>query len=289
VDQSFAELWERFRQGLLSRREFARKVLLLSGGAAAVGPLAGAAAAAQPVRDDISVEVEVGTYPSGDTDVEYYLAKPKEGGPFPALIVIHEIFGLTDFIRHVTHRFATIGFLAMAPVLLQPEARLPDRKHAAWMLDALRTGFARAPQNEIDELQDGFRFLASRPDVDPDHIGSVGFCWGGARSFTLATVIPDLWIAIVFYGSTPPVDDLNNIVAPVLGLYGALDNNSDTTPTAQAAETARNMAARNKVFEWEVYNMAPHGFFRDGNKISESRAAQIAWDLVLDFMDRYFN
>jgi carboxymethylenebutenolidase len=175
----------------------------------------------------------------------------------------------------------------MAPVLLEPESRLPDRKHAAWMLDTLRTGVARAPQNEIDELQDGFRFLASREDVDPDHIGSVGFCWGGARSFTLATVNPDLWIAIVFYGSTPPAEDLAAITAPVLGLYGALDNNSATTPTAQAAETARAMRGLNKSFEWEVYNMAPHGFFRDGNKISGSRAARLAWDLVLDFIDRH--
>jgi carboxymethylenebutenolidase len=114
------------------------------------------------------------------------------------------------------------------------------------MLDTLKTGVARVPDDEQVKLQDGFNYLTGRADVDPSHIGSVGFCWGGARSFTFATRNPDLWAAVVFYGSTPPFDDLNNIQAPVLGLYGSLDNNSPTSITGRAAETAREMRARKR-------------------------------------------
>ena len=115
----------------------------------------------------------------------------------------------------------------------------------------------------------------------------MGFCWGGARSFTLATRNDRLWVAIVFYGSTPPFEDLGDINAPVLALYGALDNASPTSITGRAAETARAMRAAGKVFEWEVYNLAPHAFFRDGDMVSTSRAATIAWELVKDFLSRH--
>ncbi len=286
MDKSLAELWESFRQGLIDRREFAKKVLLTTGGIAAASQLTGLTQEARAAqRGDIVIEE--GTYPSPDGDVKYYLAKPNQAAAFPTMIVIHEIFGLSEFIKDVVRLFAYTGYLAMAPALPEGGGRLPDGKHAPWMLDTLRTGVAAPPKNEIDKLQAGFLFLEGRKDVDPDHIGSVGFCWGGARSFTLATVNPDLWVAVVFYGSTPPLEDLPNIAAPVLGLYGALDNSSPTSITGRAAETARAMKTANKEFEWEVYNMAPHGFFRDGNMVSQSRPAVIAWDLVKDFLNRH--
>jgi carboxymethylenebutenolidase len=159
------------------------------------------------------------------------------------------------------------------------------------MIDTLQTGVAVVPDDEYDKLRDGFMFLSRREDVDPAHIGSVGFCWGGARSFMFATQNENLWAAVVFYGSTPAFEDLKNIQAPVLGLYGGLDNASPTSITGRAAETAREMRARMKIFEWEVYNQAPHGFFRAGtppeDHVADTRAALIAKDLMFDFLSRY--
>jgi carboxymethylenebutenolidase len=286
MDNALAELWESFRKGLISRRDFAKKVLLTTGGLAAAGPLAGLTGEARAAQA-WHIVIEEGTYPSGNDTVRYYLAKPRQRGPLPTMIVIHEIFGLSDFIKDVVRLFAHTGYLAMAPSLPEGGGNLPDGKHAPWMLETMRTGVAAPPPSEIVKLNDGFSFLAGRRDVDPEHIGSVGFCWGGARSFTLATVNDDLWVAVVFYGSTPPLEDLADIEAPVLALYGALDNGSPTSITGRAAETARAMRALGKEFEWEVYNMAPHGFFRDGTQVSQSRAALIAWDLVQDFLDRH--
>ena len=286
MEKSLGELGASFRQGLLSRRDFVRQATLLAGGAGAA-LVAGLTPEARAARAG-DILIEEGTYKSGENQITYYLARPAKDGPFPTMIVIHEIFGLSEFIKDVVRLFASAGYLAMAPSLSEGGGRLPDGKHAPWMLDTLRTGIALVGPTEITKLLDGHAWLAGRKDVDPEHIGSVGFCWGGARSFTLATVDPDLWAAIVFYGSKPPDEAMETIEAPVLGLYGATDINNLTSPSVTAPLAARTMRALNKTFEWEVYSRAPHGFFRDGNSVSQSRAAGLAWELVNDFLGRHY-
>ncbi len=292
--KSLLKLPEEFRKGLINRRAFLQKVVLSAGGIVAAGHLLNklgfdqeligeARADGSPIQ-----EMDV-TYPSEDGDVNAFLARPAQGGPFPTMIVIHEIFGLSEFVKEVARLFARTGYLALAPALPEGGGTLPDGKHSQWMLDTLKTGVAVVPDDEQDKLRAGFIYLSQREDVDATHIGSVGFCWGGARSFTFATLNPDLWAAVVFYGSTPPFQDLDNIQAPVLGLYGALDNASPTSITGRAAETAREMRDRGKVFEWEVYNRAAHGFFRgDPEHIAETRPALLAKDLMFDFLDRHY-
>ena len=287
MEKSLRELWDSFRQGKLHRREFVRRVLLLTGGTAAAAGLV-TSLAPEATAAAGTITIEEGYYKSGDEQIAYYLARPKEGGPFPKMIVIHEIFGLSEFIKDVVRLFAYSGYLAMAPELLPGSAPLPNGKHTRWMLETMETGVAVVGPPEIVKLMDAYNWLAARKDVDANYIGSVGFCWGGARSFTLATVNPDLWAAICFYGSSPPSDAMAFIEAPVLGLYGANDNNNANSITGRAAETARTMRSLGKEFEWEVYNMAPHGFFRNGTKVSQSRAALIAWQLVQDFLERHF-
>ncbi len=292
--KSLLELSEDFRKGLINRRAFLQKVVLSAGGIVAAGhllkqlgfdkELIGEARAGDPPILEMDV-----TFPSGNGEVNAFLARPAQGGPFPTMIVIHEIFGLSGFVKEVARLFARTGYLALAPAFPEGGGNLPDGKHSQWMLDTLKTGVAVVPDDEYEKLRAGFVYLTKREDVDSTHIGSVGFCWGGARSFTFATRNPDLWATVVFYGSTPPFEDLDNIQAPVLALYGALDNGSATSITGRAAETAREMRDRGKVFEWEVYNQAAHGFFRgDPEHIAETRPALLAKDLMFDFLDRHY-
>src|SRR5262245_46741716 len=116
MDESLRELYDHFRQGLINRRDFVRKVVLLTGGVAAAGSLPGLTAEARAAQSG-RIVIEEGTYPSGKDAIRYYLAKPRRGGPFPTMIVIHEIFGLSDFIKDVVRLFAHAGYLAMAPSL----------------------------------------------------------------------------------------------------------------------------------------------------------------------------
>jgi carboxymethylenebutenolidase len=294
--KSLQELSESFRRGLLDRRDFIQRVVLSAGGAVAASQVLSKmgfepALIQEAQAQQVQIIAEEITFPSGNETVNAYLARPAQGGPFPTMIVIHEIFGLSQFTRDVARLFARNGYLALAPELL-PMSSLPDGRHAQWMLDTIRTGEAIVPRDEQDKLRDAYGYLRQRDDVDPSHIGSVGFCWGGARSFTFATLNPNLWLAVVFYGSTPPYAELDSIECPVLGLYGSLDNASPTSITGRAAETAREMRDREKTFEWEVYALAPHGFFRAGtppdDHVADTRPALMAKDLVFDFLRRSY-
>lgn len=294
--KSLLDLSENFRRGMLDRRDFIQKVVLSAGGAVAASQVLKnlgfePALIREAQAHQAGIVTQDVTFPSGNETVNAYLALPAGTGPFPTMIVIHEIFGLSEFTKDVARLFARNGYLALAPELL-PMAGLPDGRHAPWMLDTIRTGVANIPEPEQVKLRDAYAYLTQRDDVDPDHIGSVGFCWGGARSFTLATRNPNLWLAVVFYGSTPPLEDLDSIQCPVLGLYGSLDNASPTSITGRAAETARAMRTAQKIFEWEVYALAPHGFFRAGtppeDHVADTRPALIAKDLMFDFLQRYY-
>jgi carboxymethylenebutenolidase len=297
MKKSLIELSQSFRRGQINRRDFIQRVVLSAGGAVAAGHVLkkmgfDSALIREAKAGESKIVTMDLTYPSPDGKVDAYLAKPAAEGRFPTMIVIHEIFGLSEFAKDVARLFARSGYLALAPHFPEGGGALPDGKHAQWMIDTMHTGVAMVPNDEQDKLQAGFDFLSERDDVDPQHIGSVGFCWGGARSFTFATRNPNLWAAVVFYGSTPPFPDLDNIRAPVLALYGGLDNGSPTSITGRAAETAREMRDRGRIFEWEVYNLAPHGFFRadppPGTHVADTRPALIAKDLMFDFLDRLY-
>ena len=184
MDKSLIELSEKFRAGQVNRREFIQRVVVLAGGAAAAVPLlnqlgfdSGLIREANALGSNIeTMDVE---FPSGGDLIPAYLAKPVGPGPFRTMIVIHEIFGLSNFIKDVARLIARNNYLALAPCFSEGNCTdgLPDGKHSQWMLDTLQTGVAIVPLDEQEKLDDAYAFLSKREDVDPDHIGSVGFCW----------------------------------------------------------------------------------------------------------------
>jgi carboxymethylenebutenolidase len=249
-------------------------------------------------------------------DLDGYLILPDGQGSHPALIVIQEIWGVDDHIRDVCHRLAQLGYAALAPDLytgelkeaMRPEnitagmafmrqappevqrdpsrlgavlaERSPEERRALTTLIAVmsperRTSFAR-------DLVGAFGYLASRPEVDPDRIGSLGFCMGGGLSFRLATLKPRLRACVVFYGENPPADGIAAIQAPVLGLYGAEDTRiTDTLP-----DLVGQMEAAVKSFEHHIYEGAPHAFFNGTRPTYRPEAAADAWRRALAFLER---
>jgi carboxymethylenebutenolidase len=249
-------------------------------------------------------------------DLAGYLVLPDGEGPHPGLLVIQEIWGVDDHIRGVCRRFARAGYAALAPDLytgelnetIRPEnimagmafmrqappevqrdpsrlgaalaERTPEERRALTTLMSVmsperRAGFAR-------DVVGTFGYLASRPEVDPARIGSLGFCLGGGLSFRLATLEPRLRACVVFYGENPPADTIAVIQAPVLGLYGAEDRRiTDAVP-----DVVRQMEAAGRTFEHHVYEGAPHAFFNDSRPTYRPEAADDAWEQVLDFLAR---
>jgi carboxymethylenebutenolidase len=250
-----------------------------------------------------------------DRELEGYLALPEGDGPFPAVIVIQEIWGLVDHIKDVARRLGDEDYVALAPDLYTGEWRevmSPERIAAgmAFLRGAsqeiqrnpskLESALTERPQEERDAIkmlatvmspQGRFRFaedllgaveyLKGRPDVDGERIGSIGFCMGGAVSGYLATLSPDLRAAVIFYGQNPPLERVSDIRASVLGIYGGEDHRI-TDPVPELEEAMREAG---KGFEHYVYPGAPHAFFNDTRDNYREEAARDAWQRVLAFFD----
>lgn len=250
--------------------------------------------------------------------VDGFLALPEgRGPPRPAVIVIHEIWGLIPHIESVAERLAREGYIALAPDLYTgelKEAMSPQNIMSGMMFlrqappevqrDPAKIGeliARRTPEEQralrtlmrvtSPEQRQAFghdlfgaaRYLRSREDVDPERVGSVGFCMGGSLSALLAVLDPMLRACIVFYGENPPLARVPAIRAPLLGLYGATDRRiTDGVP-----ELADAMRRAHKSFEYHVYPGAGHAFFNDTRKETyQPEAATDAWRRVLEFFGR---
>ena len=198
-------------------------------------------------------------------------------------MVIHEIYGLTDWIRSVADQLAAEGYLAIAPDILTRKGpsgggtESVDRDGAV----ALVRGLDRA---EVDSRLNATAQYATSLPAAQDKWASIGFCWGGSTSFAYAAAQANLSAAVVYYGSSPSAEALARIQAPVLGLYGGDDARvNNTIPPAQT-----EMKRLGKSYQPEIYDGAGHGFLRaqearDGANI---RASERAWPETIGFLKR---
>lgn len=272
-----------YKNRTLGRREFLTRLIGVTGGMAAAHLLLEKSGlAANLVSEVESKEHKVisstVTYAStGDTQVSGYLCVPQGEGPFPAVIVIHENRGLNEHTRDVARRFAAEGFIALAPDLLSRKGGT-DKMESP---DAARAAIGEiTAEQATDDLKAGLVFLNDQPKVAKGQLASVGFCWGGARSFLLATASDLLRAAVVFYGSAPAPEKIADIKPPVLGLYGE----TDARITDKVPETAEAMAKAGKSFEYKIYPGAGHAFFNDTGKNYNAEAAKDAWFRTLKFI-----
>lgn len=217
--------------------------------------------------------------PGGDA-VESWIVYPERSDTAPVVVVIHEIFGLTDWIRGVADELAAQGFIAVAPDLLTGKG--PDGGRT----DSVDGDAARALIRALDadEVHTRLKAVADWATALPaarDAYGVVGFCWGGRTSFTFAAHDPKLGAAIVYYGTSPDSKALAAVEAPVLGLYGEDDARVNATiPPAQ-----ERMAELGKLYQVEIFSGAGHGFLRaqDGREGRNLTASSQAWPLTVRF------
>ncbi len=298
------EEWaEEYKQGRLARREFLRRMALMSGGvalavpvlrnlgvtatqaeiaeAASAGPLVVAQAPGVTVPpDDPALEASMTSFPSGTMQVLGYLARPKGGGPYPAVLIIHENRGLVDHFKDVARRFAKNGYVGFALDLLSPEGG------TAKFADPAQAMTAQAqipPERHVETMNAAVRHLQGLPYVRRDRIGTVGFCFGGGMVWRLVTSNPDLRAAVPFYGPNPPLADVAKIKAAVLAIYGELDTRIGAGIPAirEAMQNARI------VHDIIIYPGAQHAFFNDTGQSYKEDAAKAAWVRTLAWFDQY--
>ena len=211
-----------------------------------------------------------------------WVVYPERPDPAPVVVLVHEIYGLTDWARAVADAYAAEGFLVIAPDFLTGKAG--DGKGGSAILgpDASRAAIAKLDPAEITaRLNAAAHWATSQPSATKV-FGVVGFCWGGGIAFSWATAQPQLSAAVGFYGTAPTKESMRMIKAPVLGFYGG----SDARVTSTLAPFRDEMSRLGKPYESEVYEGAGHAFLRqqDGMNGANRKAAEAAWPRSVAFL-----
>jgi len=233
---------------------------------------------------------EWATIKTGPNDsVRAWVVYPQRSTKAPVVVVIHEIFGLSTWVRGIADQLAADGFIAIAPDLLTGKGTLQGD---TLPYDAARSLIQTLKRPDVQrQLAAVGKYGMSLPSALPKY-GVVGYCWGGSTSFQHAVASPEgLAAAVVYYGTSPASAELVNVKAPVLGLYGGNDERVDATiPAADST-----MKALGKFYEPHVFAGAGHGFLRaqdlpQGNNAGNPAnltATQQAWPLTIAFFKKY--
>ena len=216
------------------------------------------------------------SYKSGDETVSGMLYTPAGKGPFPALIVIHEYWGLNDWVKEQASKFADQGYVALAVDLYRGKvADNPDLAHQ------LMRG---VPEDRVKrDLGAAFDYLAAQPNVKKERIGSVGWCMGGGYSLDVALLEPALAAAVINYGhlATDPAE-LKKISAPILGNFGGQDQGIFPGDVKKFGEALDKLG---KKVDIKIYPDAGHAFENPNNKQGyRADDAADAWKRSLDFL-----
>ena len=213
-------------------------------------------------------------FPSNGGTTSGYLAIPEKGSG-PGVIVIQEWWGLVGHIKDVCDRFATEGYVALAPDLYHGRStKSPDE--AGKLMMALQIDQAEK------DLRGAIRYLLSHQATTAGTVGVVGFCMGGALSLYAASKNAQVGACVVFYGIHPNVKpDLPNLKAPVLGLYAERDQYA--SPEA-VRKLERQLRTLGKSVEMHIYPNTEHAFFNDERaEVYDAKAAADAWRRTLEF------
>lgn len=219
---------------------------------------------------------------AGQAPIKTWISYPQRSDAAPVVLVIHEIFGMSDWVRAVADQLAAEGFIAAAPDLLSGMG--PDGGGTeSFPGDSVRQAIRKLSPDEVARRLDAVRAHAlSLPAARPTS-ACIGFCWGGSASFNYATAQPALAAAVVYYG-TAPTDRaaLARIACPVLGLYGGDDARvTSTVPSTRAA-----MSKLGKPYAAHVYDGAGHAFLRQQSERdgANRKAAVEGWTATVAFL-----
>ncbi|MGH7350290.1 MAG: dienelactone hydrolase family protein [Candidatus Rokuibacteriota bacterium] len=229
--------------------------------------------------------------PIGSYNMPVYEARPANATNAPIILVLSEIWGVHEWVKDVTRRFAKAGYHAVAPELFQREGGVG---HIPNVQEILRIVLAVPRKQVLGDCAAAVDWAQKRPGVRADRVGVTGWCWGGSTVYQVAATNPDIKAAVAWYGpparpypDTPnPVtgfDVVKDIKAPFLGLYGEKD--SSPTP-ADARKFGELLKQTNPSSEITIYPGAGHGFFADYRPSYNAEAAADAWKRCTGLFDK---
>ena len=278
MDEKIVNLYADYKQGRLNRRDFVRKLAIVAGtsaAAAALIPRMEKTNSSFSKQDDQDLNTESITYPGESGEIKAFIAWPKTGKKFPAVLIIHENRGLQPHIKDVTRRMAKEGFLSLAPDALSPLGGTPenDLDKAVKMIGQLDY------DKTVKNLVAAVKYLKTNP-LSTGKVGCTGFCWGGGMTNQVAVNSPDLDAAVPYYGKQPTEEQVAKITAPIMAHYAGDDPFID--PGIPAFEEA--LKKYKKEYQIFIYDGAKHAFNNDSNpERYNEKAAKLAWSRTIAF------
>lgn len=280
---------------ILDRREFIVTSIFAAGTfAAAVQPIA---AQTKITTDSVGLTVGEVKIPVSDGQMPGYRAMPekKSEGGFPVVLVIHEIFGVHEWIQDVCRRFAKLGFMAIAPALY---ARIGEVKDLKDPREINRQVFSRIPDSQTMADLDSTIVWAGKNGGDTRRVSITGFCWGGRIVWLYAAHNPRLAAGAAWYGRvvptanspvnaaqpTTPIDYAKDLKVPVIGFYGGRDQGIPLEGVRQMQDKLKEGTSGSTI---EIYPEAGHGFFADYRESYNKAAAEDAWNKLLTWFRKY--
>jgi len=278
MENQVNNLYKDYRKGHLNRRMFLKRLAVITGSSAAalalLPALEGNQLNAADGKKNKALVTGFVNYPASTGEMRAFMARPKKGKKFPAVIVIHENRGLVPHIQDVTRRMAEEGFLALAPDALSPVGGTPEDVSNVGTLFKQLDG-EQTTKNFVAAV----RYLKTHPNSN-GKVGCTGFCWGGAMTNNVAVNAPDLDAAVPYYGRQPAPGDVEKIKAPVMAHYAG--NDPGINAGIPAFEEALKKAG--KEYQIFMYEGASHAFNNDSNpERYNEQAAKLAWGRTVGF------
>jgi carboxymethylenebutenolidase len=214
---------------------------------------------------------------NGSRKITTYVAYPEVKDKAPVIVLIHEIFGESDWFKLQADELAAKGYIVVAPDLLSgvgPGEGGTDALQAQGGRDAVTKAVMGLPPDQVMSDLDAVADYGKKLPSANGKLFVAGFCWGGSKSFAFATHRSDLQAAFVFYGTPPPAADMAKINAPVYGFYGEMDARVGAT----VPQTVIDMKDAGKLYEPVTYAGAGHGFMRGGQDPAGKPADKKAFD-----------
>jgi len=273
-------------------RDFTRRdfivTMLAAGFAAAVRPIAAQTVIHTDSQGLFAGEVRI---PVSDGQMPAYRAMPDKGTNFPIVLVVQEIFGVHEHIRDICRRLAKLGYLAVAPELF---ARQGDVSKMTDVQEIIKNVVAKVPDEQVMSDLDATAAWAAANNGDGAKLGITGFCWGGRIVWLYAAHNSKVKAAVAWYGRlTGDLDALHprqplylvkSLKVPVLGLYGADDQN---IPLEIVKMMQENLKTAKSPSEIVIYPAAPHGFNADYRSSYRPEAAQDAWKRMQEWFKKH--
>ena len=236
------------------------------------------------IAGEVKIPVAGGTIPA-------YRAMPAKGGPFPTILVVHEIFGVHEHIKDICRRLAKLGYFAVAPYLYSREGDVAGKTDMEEIFPIVR----KTPEPQVaSDLDATVAWAKSTGKANTAKLGITGFCWGGREVWLYAAHNPNLKAGVAWYGPLQflrsknqpnnPINLVKDMNAPVLGLYGGADE-SITAPQIDAMRAAIKDAGKSS--EIVVYPDTPHAFNADYRPSYRPKEAKDAWAKMLAWFKKY--